>query len=222
MNTTITSAASTGVQVENASKAFGDHVLWRDLSFTVSPGEMTALRGSSGSGKTTLLNAVGGLEKLTTGTITVAGKNISRANSRNRRLLRRDVLGFVFQDYALIENTDVMGNLAVVYGAWSARRHRDDMEEALFKVGLPGFLKRSILELSGGERQRVALARLLLKHPSVVLADEPTGSLDNDNARAVVDLLRGLANDGAAVLIVTHDDRVAQNCDNIINLDTMK
>lgn len=223
MSTATTSTATgSGVVVEGLTKSFGSHVLWRDLGFSVPSGTMTALRGSSGSGKTTLLNAVGGLEKVNSGRITVAGREVSRIGRRGRRLLRKNVLGFVFQDYALIENADVMANLAVVYGLFGARKHRDEMEAVLVQVGLPGFLTRPVLELSGGERQRVALARLLLKRPTVVLADEPTGSLDDENARVVVDLLRSMAEGGAAVLVVTHDARVAERCDDVIDLDTLR
>ncbi|MDO5628918.1 MAG: ATP-binding cassette domain-containing protein [Mobilicoccus sp.] len=207
------------VRVSGATKAFGSHTLWRDLSFEAHGGTLTALRGRSGSGKTTLLNAIGGLETVDAGTVEVVGRDVTRLPAAGRRRLRKNTLGFVFQDYALVENTDVEANLAVVYGLLGARRHRDAMDAALTEVGLSGFRRRPIRELSGGERQRVALARLLLKNPNVVLADEPTGSLDAENTLGVIEVLRRLANRGAAVLIVTHDRQVAEACDAALDLD---
>lgn len=208
-----------GIVVTGARKAFGPRVLWEDIDLAVAPGQLVALLGTSGSGKTTLLNAVGGLERLDRGTVHVAGRDVGRLRAGGRRRLRRDVLGFVFQNYALVENSTVRSNLAVVYPRpGMARRVRADMEQALDRVGLPNFVDRRVSELSGGERQRVALARLLLKKPHVVLADEPTGSLDEENARIVIDLLRGMARDGAAVLVVTHDPAVAQASDQVVVL----
>lgn len=215
-------STGTGIVVSRSRKAFGQRRLWQDLSFEVPLGRMTALQGHSGSGKTTLLNAVGGIERLDAGSVQVAGRNVSTSRPGGKRKLRRDVLGFVFQNYALVENSSVASNLAVVYTApWAGRRHRGDMEHALEQVGLAGFINRKVRELSGGERQRVALARLLLKKPTVILADEPTGSLDEDNARSVVELLREMSHAGAAVLIVTHDPRVAAACDDVIDLDAL-
>lgn len=216
---TAESDENVSVRVCGVTKSFGHHVLWKDLSFEAPAGSMTALRGPSGCGKTTLLNAVGGLEPVDAGTIEIAGLQVTTMGAAQLRRLRRSVLGFVFQDYALIENATVQANLAVVYPLLSARSHRADMAEALVQVGLAGTLTRPVRELSGGERQRVALARLLLKRPQVVLADEPTGSLDSENAAAVVGLLDGMARSGAVVLVVTHDDRVASSCDQVIHLE---
>lgn len=203
------------IEVQGVSKSFEERTLWRSLSFTVAPGEMLALVGPSGSGKSTLLNCIGLLESVDEGRIIVGDRDITRFNARARRRFRRDILGYLFQNYALVENASVSANLDIAVGASGVidRREKAAYESALERVGLGGRSKEMVYQLSGGEQQRVALARILLRRPSIVLADEPTGALDRDNASLVIDLLREMSLEGCTVVIATHNGEVENRCD---------
>jgi putative ABC transport system ATP-binding protein len=196
--------------------SFAGNTLFEDLDLEISRGALTALTGPSGSGKSTLLNCLGLLSSPTSGRVEFDGRDLTALGSRDARRFRQRELGYLFQNYALIEDATVGENLAVALpGQWGrARRARDrSMDEALQRVGLAVGLGQRVASLSGGEQQRVALARLLLKQPSLVLADEPTGALDEDNTATVVALLRRLADQGACVVIATHDPGVRDACD---------
>lgn len=201
------------IRVENVTKSFDKRTLWSDLSFIVDHGQMLALTGPSGSGKSTLLNCLGLLERVDHGRILVGDRDITGFRAGASRRFRRDILGYLFQNYALIDNATVLANLEIATGARRARVQRSAFEAALEKVGLSGRGKDMVYRLSGGEQQRVALARLLVKQPTVVLADEPTGALDADNAEMVIATLREMSNNGCAVVIATHNDRVDAACD---------
>ncbi|MFB7242308.1 lipoprotein ABC transporter ATP-binding protein [Streptomyces populi] len=211
------------IDIENLSKAFGARTLWRDVNLTVGRGEMLALTGPSGSGKSTLLNCLGLLDKPSTGSIRYEGKDITRFGRGDVRRFRRDTLGYLFQHYALIENATVAENLEVVAGprrsarsgskGTDGKRGGTAVAEALGRVGLAGREKERIHHLSGGEQQRVALARLMVQRPALVLADEPTGALDDDNSTVVIDILREMSDAGCAVVIATHDAGVRDRCD---------
>jgi putative ABC transport system ATP-binding protein len=207
------------ISVKGVTKSFGDRTLWSDLSLTIDEGQMVALIGPSGSGKSTLLNCMGTLEPVDSGAIVIRGEDITKFRAGAQRRFRRDVLGYLFQNYALIENATVEFNLAVaVTTRGHPSRDRDAFEAALQRVGLGGRRNEMVYRLSGGEQQRVALARLLVKEPTVVLADEPTGALDSENATMVLGVLRLLAEAGCAVVIATHSNHVQSNCDSTINL----
>ncbi|WP_108999034.1 ABC transporter ATP-binding protein [Streptomyces rishiriensis] len=203
------------IEIANLSKSFGNRALWRDVTFTVNHGEMLALVGPSGSGKSTLLNCLGLLDRPSSGTIRYEGKEITGFNRREIRRFRRDTLGYLFQNYALIENATVAENLevAVKPRKWLRTKSSTAISDSLDRVGLLGREKETIHHLSGGEQQRVALARLIIQQPSLVLADEPTGALDEANTVVVVDILRDLSRAGCAVVIATHDDHVRDRCD---------
>jgi putative ABC transport system ATP-binding protein len=200
--------------------AYGQRTLWCDLGLSADSGTMTALVGPSGSGKSTLLNCIGLLTKPTSGRIEFDGIEITALGPVGARRFRRADLGYLFQNYALIEDATVQQNMAVALSA-SRRRGkagRDIMKSALRQVGVGDRLHEKVARLSGGEQQRVALARLLVKEPRLVLADEPTGALDRPNAEAVVGLLRDLADAGACILIATHDEAIRDACDACIDL----
>ncbi|MFF0472752.1 ABC transporter ATP-binding protein [Streptomyces sp. NPDC004284] len=205
------------IDVEGLSKSFGKRTLWRDINLTVGRGEMLALTGPSGSGKSTLLNCLGLLDRPSAGAIRHEGKDITRFGRREARLFRRDVLGYLFQGYALIENATVEENLEVAVKPRRALRDTAgaSLAEALQRVGLAGRHKETVHRLSGGEQQRVALARLIVQQPTLVLADEPTAALDADNTAMVLDSLREMSRAGCAVVIATHDDTVRDACDNV-------
>ncbi|MEV5594272.1 ATP-binding cassette domain-containing protein [Streptomyces sp. NPDC052496] len=210
------------IDIDKLSKSFGRHTLWSDVTLTVKGGEMLGLVGPSGSGKSTLLNCVGLLEKPNSGAIWHDGKNITGFGRRQVRAFRRETLGYLFQNYALMENTTVAANLeAAVKPRRSPRGSLPvSNSEALARVGLAGREKEKVHQLSGGEQQRVALARLLVKQPSLVLADEPTGALDHANTVMVVDILREMSAAGCAVVIATHNDYVRDRCDTVFAVDT--
>lgn len=209
------------LEIRSLSMAFGNRRLWSDLDMVLRPGQLTALTGPSGSGKSTLLNCMGLLERPTDGAILFRGRDITRMRRWGERRFRRDVLGYLFQNYALVENATVAQNLDVALQARRVRgtQAREACEAALERVGLAGRGKDRVSRLSGGEQQRVALARLLVKEPALVLADEPTGALDSGNSETVVRLLREMADTGACVVIATHDDWVRDQCDTIMKVD---
>ncbi|MDH2428405.1 ATP-binding cassette domain-containing protein [Sphaerisporangium sp. TRM90804] len=206
------------IQVRGVAKSFGTRTLWRDLSFTVERGRMLALTGPSGAGKSTLLNCLGLLESVDDGEILVDGVDVTEFRSGAARRFRRDTLGYLFQNYALIENATVRANLEVVVRPRPGRAARGTLETALERVGLEGRAAEKVYRLSGGEQQRVALARLLVKRPVIVVADEPTGALDARNTDMVVDVLRGMAAGGSAVVVATHDPTVEGACDKVLPL----
>ncbi len=205
------------------SKSFGAKTLWRDWSFEVPSAAMTVVTGSSGSGKTTLLNCIGLLEEFDTGTISYGPWKFGAGNKMSARNCFRDVLGFLFQNYGLVETWNVRKNLDIplrIKRKTNSRKELDAMMvAALDRVGMKGTEKEKIYTLSGGEQQRIALARLILKSPSLILADEPTSALDQDNANLVMDILAEQAADGALVLISTHNEDIASRCNHTINLD---
>ena len=196
------------ITVSNLTKSFHKQLLlWENLSFDVPPHSITALTGSSGSGKSTLLNCIGALEAPDSGSIQVFGTEVTKLGYRKARKYRHDYVGYLFQDYALI-------NLAARPNQiFPSKAMLTQVAEVLEQVGLAGYERRQVCELSGGEQQRVAIARLLVRPPKVVLADEPTGALDHDNSLRVIGHLRDLADGGASVVVATHSDLVADSAD---------
>jgi putative ABC transport system ATP-binding protein len=209
------------IEIDNLKKSFGSRVVWSNVNLTISRGDMLALIGPSGAGKSTLLNCLGLLETPSSGAIRYEGKDIGRFGSGKVRRFRRDVLGYLFQNYALIENATIAENLEIAVKPRRSSRNgntRVSIPDALERVGLAGRGKENIYHLSGGEQQRVALARLLVKQPSLVLADEPTGALDHTNTIMVVDTLQELSGAGSAVVIATHNDYVRQRCEKVFSV----
>ncbi len=191
----------------------------RHASLEVYPGEVVLIMGPSGSGKTTLLSIMGGLMHPTSGEVWIGGQNIYRLSDRELSRLRCQQIGYVFQSFNLLnflsvrKNVEVMLNLAGTRG----RRANDRAAEVLQQVKLGHRLDFQPQNLSGGERQRVSIARSLANHPKLILADEPTGSLDTSAGRAVVDILSGLARQqGCGVVIVTHDNRIVDVADRVL------
>ena len=193
----------------------------RDVSVDVTRGEFLALLGRSGSGKTTLLNLLGGLDIPSKGSVTIDGEELTTMSDRDRTLLRRHKLGFVFQSYGLLALLSAYENVELplrINGvSWRQRRHL--VNEALQQVGLGARARHRPFELSGGEQQRVAIARALANKPVVLLADEPTGDLDFTTGAAIGKLLRNLATEqGITIITATHDLSLANMADKIIEL----
>lgn len=188
-----------------------------DVSLSVGEGEFVVLLGPSGSGKTTLLNVVGAIEPATSGRVSVAGIDVPALTGSDLDRYRRNQVGFVFQFFNLVPTLTARENVEVIaeLGGPSAGRRSD---EALDQVGLAGKVDHFPGELSGGEQQRVAIARALVKQSPLLLADEPTGSLDLDTGRQILGLLRGGAERGATVLLVTHNSAIADMADRVVHL----
>ncbi len=192
----------------------------RGVDIEVGIGEFVAIMGPSGSGKSTLLHVVGGLEPATRGEIWLRGQRVDQLSTAAWAILRRRHIGFVFQFFNLLSNMTVADNveLPALLAGTTARQARRRREELLAELGLTGRASAAPARLSGGEQQRVALARALANEPSLLLADEPTGNLDSTNTRDVLRLLRRTHDRGQAILLVTHDARVASLADRVINL----
>ena len=201
------------ITIQNLCKRFGDKVLFENYNLSIPDGEFVVFSGESGCGKTTLLNMIGCLEKPDSGSIVIDGIDIWK--TKRRRDLFSYKLGFLFQNFALLEDKTVLQNLNIIN-----KKYRSAMspEEALELVGLSDAINTKVYKLSGGEQQRVALARLMLKQSDVILADEPTGSLDERNADIVMELLHKINESGKTVILVTHNDRIINNESRVIEL----
>ncbi|MFN8036658.1 MAG: ABC transporter ATP-binding protein [Acidimicrobiia bacterium] len=187
-------------------------------SLQVGTGELVAVMGPSGCGKSTLLHMVGGLRRPDVGSVTVDGVEISALSDRDRARYRRRQVGYVFQQYNLIDDLTVRNNveLPMLLVGTSRRRARRDARDLLDRLGLGAHAGAWPAQLSGGEQQRVAIARALATRRAVVLADEPTGALDSAAAATVIGLLRATADEGRTVLLVTHDPVVADAADRVV------
>jgi putative ABC transport system ATP-binding protein len=183
----------------------------RGVSLEVPDGDQVAVVGPSGSGKTTMLTIMGTLERATSGSVSVAGRDVGSASDAQLAGLRAHEIGFVFQGFHLQEAMSVVDNVALgmLYTGEPLKQRRAVARTALGRVGLSHRLDFKPKQLSGGERQRVAIARAIAKRPVIVLADEPTGNLDSKSGGEVIDLLHRLASDGATLVLITHDERIA-------------
>ena len=198
-----------------------EHRVLDGLDFTLREGETVALRGRSGSGKSTLLNLVAGIDTPDSGTVTVAGRDLGGLSERERTLFRRSHIGFVYQAFNLVPTLNVADNIRLVLELNGIDRHeaRRRIAALLDAVDLAGRADSYPDLLSGGEQQRVAIARALCHEPAILLADEPTGNLDDDSAAAVLALLDRLVRDeGRTMLIATHSPSIARHCDRVVEL----
>lgn len=202
-----------------------DHVVLDSLDLDIARGETVALRGRSGSGKSTLLNLVGGIDAPDAGTVQVAGVEVTALTERERTLFRRKRIGFIYQAFNLVPTLNVADNVRLVLelNRVAARAAAARIDELLTAVGLADRADSYPDVLSGGEQQRVAIARALSHEPSVLLADEPTGNLDDASAEGVLALLDKLVRDsGHTMLIATHSQHVASHCDRVLELHNGK
>lgn len=209
------------ISVQNVSKKFGSREILKDLSFDVEENEFVALVGPSGSGKSTLLNMIGLLDNIDSGKILINGKILPKVNSRSAVNYRKNVINYLFQSNALISTSSVKDNLmlAMNFTNFSKEEKEKKIKETLRFVGLENRLDSKVNELSGGEQQRIAIVRAILKPGDIILADEPTGSLDPDMAQKSFDLIRSLRDQfGKTILIVTHNLDHAKQCDRIVSL----
>ncbi|HKF16286.1 MAG TPA: ABC transporter ATP-binding protein [Candidatus Dormibacteraeota bacterium] len=192
----------------------------RGVSLTIREGELVAIVGQSGSGKTTLVHVMGTLERPTRGVVRVAGQDVSEMSDRELSGLRAWRLGFVFQQFFLLDGLSVLENVAngLLYRAVGQAERRSLAVRALERVGLGRRLGHQPNKLSGGERQRVAIARAVVGEPAVILADEPTGNLDSASGTSIVGLLRDLNDEGRTIVIITHNHEIADSIQRNVEL----
>ncbi|WP_051943022.1 ABC transporter ATP-binding protein [Streptacidiphilus rugosus] len=210
------SEAQPVVRLEDVRKEYGDHEALSGVSLEIRAGEAVAVMGPSGCGKSTLLNLVAGLDRPTSGRVTVHGEDLAALSETDLALFRRHRIGMVFQFFNLLDDLSALDNVALaaqLTGA-PARQARRRAHELLDELGIADRRNAYPAVLSGGERQRVAVARALMNRPALLLADEPTGALDSHSGEQVMDLLLDLNQIGQTLLMVTHDARLATRCAN--------
>lgn len=212
------------VEMSNVTKTFGEGTsIVRALDgvdIRIQKGEFVAIVGASGSGKSTMMNLIGCLDKPTTGLVKVAGEDLSKLNDKKLTSLRNYAIGFVFQSFFLLPKTDALDNVAtpLFYRGVPAREARKKAMEILTKLGMADRHTHQSTELSGGQQQRVAIARALVTEPSLILADEPTGALDSNTGKQVMDLFESLNKEGKTIVLITHDVDVAKRAKRRITL----
>src|SRR5277367_2620628 len=207
---------ATLVQVENLRKEFGKVRALDGVSFQVEEGEWIAIMGPSGSGKTTLINILGGLDTPSAGKAVVDGTDVARLDEAGLTRFRAEKIGFIFQQFHLVSYLTALENVMLAQYFHSTTNEKE-AQQALERVGLGDRIEHLPTQLSGGEQQRVAVARALINHPKLILADEPTGNLDEANEKIVLDLLRELHAEGRTILMVTHAPSIGSLADRRID-----
>ena len=206
------------LELKNVSKIYGNLKALADVNLTVNAGDWLSIMGPSGSGKTTMINIIGCMDTPSEGSVILDGTDISKESAGNLTLIRRDKIGLIFQQFHLISYLTALENVMVAQYYHSMPDEEEAME-ALSKVGLADRAGHLPAQLSGGEQQRVCIARALINSPRILLGDEPTGNLDEENEGIVVDIFRRLHEEGVTVIIVTHDPEVGDVAERKIILE---
>ncbi|MGX7075652.1 ABC transporter ATP-binding protein [Globicatella sanguinis] len=210
------------IELVNINKKFGDKTILDNCSFYINPNDFVAIVGESGSGKTTLLNILGLIESVDSGKVKIFDEEHIKPNFIQSNKLIRERISYVFQNFALLDNQTVLYNLlmAMKYRSLKKKEKLLEIEKVLEFVGLGGYQNKKIYELSGGEQQRVAIARAIIKPHDLILADEPTGSLDDVNKQIIFELFEKLNEQGKTIIIVTHDFELAKKCKRILKINS--
>lgn len=204
------------IALKNITKQYGNNIVLHKYNLTVEKGEFICIMGNSGSGKSTLLNIIGLLENADNGTVQVCGIQNPKINSKKGRELLRYKVAYLFQNYGLIEDQTVEYNISISAKYASNKSDLNNkIKNVLHDVGLDGFEKRKVYQLSGGEQQRVALAKIMIRPCEIILADEPTGSLDKTNKELVLSIIKGLHKNGMTIIMVSHDEIVKEYAERI-------
>lgn len=206
------------LELKNVSKVYGELHALDNVSLSVDKGEWIAIMGPSGSGKSTMMNIIGCMDKPSTGQVIFDGKDISKESRRKLTEFHRDKIGLVFQQFHLINYLSAVENVMVAQYYHSMPDEKEALE-ALERVGLKDRAKHLPSQLSGGEQQRVCIARALINSPELILADEPTGNLDEANENIVLDIFRQLHKEGTSLVVVTHDPEVGEVAQRIVRLE---
>lgn len=206
------------LEVKNVSKIYGELHALKDVNLTVKKGEWVAIMGSSGSGKSTMMNIIGCMDKPSVGEVILDGQNITKETQKSLTEIRREKIGLIFQQFHLIPYLTALENVMVAQYYHSI----PDEQEALDALEIVGLKERAHhlpSQLSGGEQQRVCIARALINSPEIILADEPTGNLDETNENIVINILKKLHAEGTTIIVVTHDAEVGSAAERKIILD---
>jgi len=209
-------AASKVITVKNLCKSYkmeggAEYPVLHNINFEIAEGEFVAIMGPSGSGKSTLMNLLGCLDKLTSGTYVIAGKEVSGMSDDELAAIRNEKIGFVFQGFNLLMRRTILDNVSMpmIYAGVSSKEQKDRSVRMLTSVGLKGFEDRYPTQISGGMQQRVAIARALVNSPKIILADEPTGNLDTKTSIEVMKIVQDLNKAGHTIILVTHEPDIA-------------
>ena len=211
------------IELKNVCKTYkhgNQKMVLKDLNLEVEKGEMVAILGKSGSGKTTLLQILGLMKKKDSGEYRLDGKILDKKRDSELARLRNEKIGSIFQDFKLIDTLSAKENISVPLFLRGYRENEceESVEELAEQFEIEEVLETKVKELSGGEKQRVAIARAIIGNPDVLLADEPTGALDSDTAQQIMDIFKRLQEQGKTILIVTHDRKIAKQCNRILYL----
>lgn len=216
---------NTVISLKNITKTYAygkpnEFTALNDVSLDLGLGEMCAICGTSGAGKTTLLNIIGLVDTATKGEYSLNGEIISSYSDKQLAHLRNQYFGYVLQDYGLISNETVYENVIIplIFSKTKRKDYKSKAQNVLNNIGIAELSNKKIDTLSGGQKQRVAIARALINNPTVILADEPTGALDEKTGKEIINCFRDICNSGKTVVIVTHDMNVAHQCDRIIEI----
>lgn len=202
------------IEAKEISLNIKGHVIFENISFTIEGPQMVAITGPSGCGKTSLLNCLGLIQKISNGAILINGKDCSNLTEKERIDFWQKQAAFIYQDYGIIEDENVRYNIT-----FSNKQKNDkEISEILKQVGLINKIDTQASVLSGGEKQRLGIARALYKKAKFIFADEPTASLDAKNREIIIDLLKSCVNEGAIVILATHDERLSMICNSVINM----
>lgn len=206
------------LELKKISKIYGQLKALSKIDLEVIQGEWLAIMGPSGSGKTTMMNIIGCMDKPTDGSVMLDGQELAALSPNELTAIRRDKIGLIFQQFHLISHLTALENVMVAQYYHSLVDEKEALE-ALERVGLAGRAKHLPRQLSGGEQQRVCIARALINYPKIILADEPTGNLDETNERVVMDILHQLHKEGSTIIVVTHAPEVAAHAERTIVLE---
>ncbi|MFR1323721.1 MAG: ABC transporter ATP-binding protein [Ezakiella massiliensis] len=206
------------LELKDISKIYGDLKALDKINLNVEKGEWVSIMGPSGSGKTTMMNIIGCMDKPSIGEVLLEGIDISKLNQKELTEIRRDKIGLIFQQFHLVNYLTALENVMMAQ-YYHSMVDKEEALQALESVGLKDRYNHLPNQLSGGEQQRVCIARALINHPSLILADEPTGNLDEKNETIVLDILERLHNNGSTIIVVTHDQEVGVEAERIIYLE---
>lgn len=214
------------IQLKGIEKTFdpklnaASNQVLKGINLSVDKGEMIAIKGASGAGKSTLLHILGCLDRPSKGTYLLENEDISNVSAKRLAEIRNKKIGFVLQHFALIDDDDVLQNVGVplLFSRSKLSTIDEKVLRQLSLLGIEHLARRKVSKLSGGEKQRVAIARALVNQPDIILADEPTGALDQKNSQIIIDIFQKLNSEGKTIIIVTHEDFVANSCKKIITI----